>query len=333
MKVSIFDVAKKAGLSVVTVSRVLNNAQTVREKNRQKVLQAMKELDYHPNAAARSLAKGKTGVIGMIVTTLQDSFLDSIVQTVSSLLKDHGYYLALSVANYPQEEGVGRDFIEEDRVDGLLLLSPIHELSYLTELRNRNIPFVLIDHQTVQPDVHGVTVDNYTGGYEATRHLVELGHRSIAHIQGPGFFLSSIERERGFRQALDEAGLEPFAVEPGEFSIESGYQAVRQWLDQGQLPTALFAADDFTALGAINALTEAGLRVPEHMSIVGYDDQVLASELRPRLTTMRQPAEQIGKAAVDMLVKQMNGVSLTNRTVRLNSEIIVRESTAAPQSQ
>ncbi|GAC42666.1 LacI family DNA-binding transcriptional regulator [Paenibacillus popilliae] len=333
MKVSIFDVAKKAGLSVVTVSRVLNNARTVREKNRQKVLQAMKELDYHPNAAARSLAKGKTGVIGMVVTTLQDSFLDGIVKTVSSLLKDHGNYLALSVAKYPQEEGVGWDFIEENRVDGLLLLSPINELTYLTELRSRNTPFVLIDPQTIQPDVHGVTVDNYTGGYEATRHLVELGHRSIAHIQGPGFFLSAVERERGFRQALAESGLEPYAVESGEFSSESGYQAVRKWLEQGQLPTALFAADDFTALGAINALTEAGLRVPEHMSIAGYDDQRLASELRPRLTTMRQPAKQIGKAAVDMLVEQMNGVSLTNRIVRLHSELIVRESTAAPQSQ
>ncbi|MCE5171381.1 LacI family transcriptional regulator [Paenibacillus profundus] len=331
MKVSIFDVAKKAGLSVVTVSRVLNNASTVREKNRQKVLQAMKELDYHPNAAARSLAKGKTGVIGMIVTTLQDSYLDNIVQTVSVLLRDHGYYLALSVANHPLEEGAGSYLIQEDRVDGLLILAAVDEEPYVMELKKRKIPFVLIDNQKNHPAVSSVTVDNFKGGYEAAKHLIDLGHRSIAHIQGPQYFLSAIERERGFMQAMKEEGLEPFSIEPGEFTIQSGYDIVQKWLAQGQMPTGLFAADDFTAIGAINALRQAGCRIPDDVSVIGYDDQSLASELRPRLTTIRQPAVQMGKMAVDVLMKQINGVNKRSTTLKLNPEIIVRESTAPPQ--
>ena len=331
MKVSIFDVAKKAGLSVVTVSRVLNNASTVREKNRQKVLQAMKDLDYHPNAAARSLAKGKTGVIGMIVTTLQDSYLDNIVQTVSVLLRDHGYYLALSVANHPLEEGAGSYLIQEDRVDGLLILAAVDEEPYVMELKKRKIPFVLIDNQKNHPAVSSVTVDNFKGGYEAAKHLIDLGHRSIAHIQGPQYFLSAIERERGFMQAMKEEGLEPFSIEPGEFTIQSGYDIVQKWLAQGQMPTGLFAADDFTAIGAINALRQAGCRIPDDVSVIGYDDQSLASELRPRLTTIRQPAVQMGKMAVDVLMKQINGVNRRSTTLKLNPDIIVRESTAPPQ--
>ncbi|MCM3290249.1 LacI family transcriptional regulator [Paenibacillus sp. MER 180] len=331
MKVSIFDVAKKSGLSVVTVSRVLNNAKTVREKNRVKVLQAMKDLDYHPNAAARSLAKGKTGVIGMIVTTLQDSFLDSIVQSVYSLLKDHGYYLALSVASEPMEQGVGTDLIQEDRVDGMLILSAVHEEPYVVELKKRKIPFVLIDNQTIQPSVTNVNVDNYKGGYDATKHLIDLGHRSIAHIRGPKFFLSALERERGFRDAMRDAGLEPFAIEDGKFCIQSGYDAVQRWLHAGCMPTALFAADDFTAIGAINALWQAGYKVPDDMSVIGYDDQVIASQLRPKLTTMRQPAHQIGKVAVDLLMKQINGTNKRSISARLESDIVIRESTSAPK--
>lgn len=307
MKVSIFDVAKKSGLSVVTVSRVLNNATTVREKNRQKVLQAMKELDYHPNAAARSLAKGKTGVIGLILTTLQDSFLDDVVQHVSSQLKDYGYYLTLTVVNYPAEEGHGMDLIQEERVDGLLILSAVNDEQYVAELQKRNIPSVLIDNQMEQSQVPSVQVDNFKGGYEATRHLVDLGHKRIAHIQGPSYFLSAVNRERGFMKALNEAGLMPFAVEPGEFSISSGYAAARRWIEAGELPDAVFASDDYMAIGAINALIEAGYKVPEDVSVIGYDDQLISSQLRPRLSTVRQPSEQLARTAVDILMKQVNG--------------------------
>lgn len=330
MKVNIFDVAKKSGLSVVTVSRVLNNSTSVREKNREKVLKAIKELDYHPNAAARSLARGKTRIIGLIVTTLQDSFLDEVVKEVTDVLKAHGYYLALSVSSGMEDEE--HYLIQEDRVDGLIILSPVNEGPYVVELKKRKIPFVMVDNQKDIPSVSNVIVDNFKGGYDATKHLIELGHKKIAHLGGPAFFLSAIEREKGYLQALQEAGLEPFAVEQGEFTIKQGYKIARKWMEADSLPTAVFAGDDNLAIGFMNALSEVGIRVPQDVSVVGYDDQIFASALKPYLTTVRQPSAQIGKTAVDILLKQIDGNLKRSMTVKFDPELIVRESTAAPKS-
>ncbi|MGC5773085.1 LacI family DNA-binding transcriptional regulator [Paenibacillus pabuli] len=329
MKVSIFDVAKKSGLSVVTVSRVLNGAESVREKNRQKVLEAIKELDYRPSAAARSLARGKTGIVGLIVTTLLDSFFDAIVKELNEVLALHGYFLAVSVST-----GIGSDethyLIQEDRVDGLILLSPMEEDNYIVELKRRNIPYVLIDNQKPENDAFSVTIDNYKGGYAATKHLLDLGHTSIAHLSGQDMFRSTRERRSGFLHALGEKELAPFDMITGDFEIDFGYDTCRQWLREGRLPSAVFAGDDNIALGVVNALMEEGIRVPEQVSIVGYDDQYISSKLHPHLTTVRQPADRIGVAAADMLLKRMEGTMKRGANVRIDPELIVRESTGSP---
>ncbi|MHA6533143.1 LacI family DNA-binding transcriptional regulator [Paenibacillus sp. BAC0078] len=327
MKVSIFDVAKKSGLSVVTVSRVINGAGSVREKNRQKVLEAIKELDYRPNAAARSLASGRTGIIGLIVTTLQDSFFDAVVKELNELLALHGYFLAISVST-----GIGSDeshyLIQEDRVDGLILLSPMKEDNYIVELKRRGIPYVLIDNQQPGNDSYSITVDNFKGGYAAASHLLELGHTSIAHLCGQEMFRSTRERRGGFLKALEEKGLAPFEIVHGDFEIANGYDTARRWLSEGKLPTAVFAGDDNIALGVINALMEAGIRVPEEVAVIGYDDHIIASQLRPHLTTLRQPADKIGVAAADMLLKRISGTMKRGGGIRIDPELIVRESTS-----
>ncbi|WP_379132910.1 LacI family DNA-binding transcriptional regulator [Paenibacillus sp. sgz500958] len=329
MKVSIFDVAKKSGLSVVTVSRVLNRSDSVRPKNRDKVLQAMKELGYQPSAAARSLALGRTGIIGLTLMTLDDSFLDLVVKEINDRLTEHGYFLAISVYS-PEEDALQSPLFQEDRVDGVFLLSPIHEETYVQELKKKNLPFVMLDNQLKHPSVPSVIVNNRKGGYDAARHLIDLGHRKIAHISGPDPFLSSREREHGFRIALEEAGLVPHAVQRGEFTIASGYAIAQQWLESGDLPTAIFAADDNIALGVINALQYSGVRVPQEVSIVGFDDQSVASELHPRLTTVRQPAEKIGRYGVDLLLKWINESAIPDVSLPLQfePELIIRESTA-----
>ncbi|WP_438433784.1 LacI family DNA-binding transcriptional regulator [Gorillibacterium sp. sgz500922] len=331
MKVSIMDVAKKSGLSVVTVSRVLNQSASVRPKNREKVLQAMRELNYHPNASARSLASGRTGIIGLTLTTLHDSVLDAIVKEVNECLMDQGYFLALSISQ-GDEEAFRRSMFQEDRVDGVILLSPMNADLYVMELKKRKIPFVILDSQERYPAASMVFVNNFKGGYDATRHLIGLGHREIAFIGGPKSFLSSRERERGFLAALAEAGLTPFGVERREFDIPSGYSAASEWIAAGRLPTALFAADDFIALGAMDACKNAGIRVPDEISIVGFDDQVYASEFRPRLTTVRQPFENIGKHGVDLLLKRIREPGSRQVTLEFDPELIERESTAAPRS-
>jgi len=327
MKVSIFDVAKKSGLSVVTVSRVLNNSSSVRAKNREKVLQAMKELDYQPNASARSLALGKTGIIGLTITTLHDSFFDAVVKELNDRLAAHGYFLALSISK-SYEDAFHRSLFQEDRVDGVILLSPTDEDEYLSELKKKKIPFVMIDNSKNHPSVPSIVVDNFKGGYEATKHLIELGHTEIAHIAGPDMFLSSRERERGYLAALEDAGLKPYLAERGTFEIASGYEIAMRWIDEGKLPQALFAADDYIALGVIDACLNRGIRIPEKLSVVGFDDQKFASEFRPMLTTVRQPADKIGAAGVELLLGAMNDPGERKAALLIEPELIVRESTA-----
>ncbi|SEU23268.1 LacI family DNA-binding transcriptional regulator [Paenibacillus sp. NFR01] len=325
-KINIHDVAKKSGLSVVTVSRVLNGAASVRESNRQKVLAAMKALDYHPSAAARSLASGRTGVIGLIVSTLNDSFFDEVVKEVTGLLAMHGYYLAISVT--PETDTDNDHYlIREDRVDGMILLSPLAEDRYVPEMKRRGIPYVLIDNQEAENDVHAVNVDNFKGGYLAGRHLIAQGCRSIAHLCGSESFRSTRERRAGFLRALEEAGMSPFEVASGDYDIAAGYAAGRRWLSGGRLPDAVFAGDDHLALGLINALRESGVAVPGEVLVIGYDDQYLASRLRPHLSTLRQPADQIGRAAAELLLKRIGGKQVRGSGVVIEPELIMREST------
>jgi len=331
MKVSIFDVAKKSGLSVVTVSRVLNHSPSVRQKNREKVLQAMKDLDYHPNASARSLARGKTSIIGLELATLHDSVLDAIVSEINERLAEQGYFLALSISQ-GDEDAFKRSMFKEDRVDGVILLSPANADIYAMELKKQKIPFVILDSQQRDLSAPSVFVNNYKGGYDATKHLIELGHTEIAHIGGPSSFLSSRERERGFLQALGEAGLEAYCIEQGNFDIPSGYDIASGWIESGKLPTAIFAADDFMALGAMDAFKNAGIRIPRDISVVGFDDQIYASEFRPGLTTARLPFENIGKYGVDILLKLIKDPSKRAVTFEFDPELIIRESTAAPRT-
>lgn len=327
MKVSIFDVAKKSGLSVVTVSRVLNNSTSVRAKNKEKVLQAMKELNYHPNASARSLARGKTGIIGLTLTTLHDSFLDAVVKEVNDRLAEQGYFLALSIST-GFEDTFHRSLFQEDRVDGIILLSPINEDEYVMELKKKKIPFIMIDNQQRNPSVTSIIVDNFKGGYEATKHLIDLRHTEIAHIGGPDPYLSSRERERGYLFALEEAGLTSTRIERGNFDISSGYRITKQWIDSGSLPSAIFASDDNIALGVMDACMNEGIRIPQDISIVGFDDHIFASEFRPRLTTVRQPTDKIGSKGVELLLGAINDPAKRNVTVLIEPELIIRESTA-----
>ncbi|WP_334072490.1 MULTISPECIES: LacI family DNA-binding transcriptional regulator [Paenibacillus] len=322
---NIHDVAKKSGLSVVTVSRVLNNSPSVREANRQKVLQAIEELNYQPNSAARSLVRGKTGVIGMSITNFNDSFYDRVIRVVNRKLAEQGYFLALSIAENEVEDNF---LFQRDRVDGIILLSPLRENEYVVELKRKNIPFVLLDNQFQHEDVPSVVVDNYQGGYEATKHLIDLGHTQIAHIGGPSVFLSVEERKRGYVQALNEADLTPFGMEFCGFTVSSGYEVAKRWIREDKLPTAIFSGDDFIALGVVQALREEGILVPHDISVVGFDDQQFVGEFFPRLTTVRQPEAQMGSIGVDLLLKLINGEVMPAAVTKLAPQFLVRESTA-----
>lgn len=332
MKVNIYDVAAKCGLSVVTVSRVINGSPSVREYNRKKVYEAMTELGYNPNAAARSLAKGKTGIIGLLIPNLNDSFFNNIVRAVNNSLMQYGYFLAISLMEAPENStGHGLNYLfQEKRVDGLLVLTPLNEEEYILEIKKRNIPFVLLDNQKVHSSVFSILVDNYKGGYDAAKHLLNLGHKKLGYIGAPEIYLSSREREKGFLSALQEAGIEPFIMERGDFDVSSGYEITKKWLREGTAPTGIFAADDYIALGAMDAIKEAGFSVPGDISVCGYDDDFLCSKLHPHMTTVRQPAEEMGKRGVEVLMQIIQENQKRSLTIKLEPQLIIRQSTGTP---
>lgn len=332
MKASIYDVAKKAGVSVVTVSRVINNATTVRATSKEKVMKAIKELNYQPNSAAQSLARGRSNVIGLLIPNLTDPFIMEVVDAVDRALEKKGYFLALSViGGNDKDSDVRSNFLfQHDRVDGVLILTPIFEEDYVTSLKDKNIPFVIMDNQIFPYTVSSIVVDNFKGGYEATRHLLELGHSKIGCIGGPYHLLSAEHRVNGFEVALKEVGLKPFVVERGEFDIEAGYNVTASWIENDQLPTAVICGDDHIAFGVLDALRANNISVPEEVSVVGYDDHPFASQLHPHLTTVRQPAVEVGIKGVEALFDQMSGKKKNNIVIKLEPELIPRSTTAMP---
>ncbi len=332
MKASIYDVAKKAGVSVVTVSRVINNATTVRASSKEKVMKAIKALNYQPSSAAQSLARGRTNVIGLLIPNLTDPFIMEVVDSVDRALEEKGYFLALSViGGHEHDSDVRSNFLfQHDRVDGVLILTPIFEEEYVTSLKEKNIPFVIMDNQIFPYTVSSIVVDNIKGGYEVTRHLLELGHSKIGCIGGPCSLLSADHRVTGFQNALDEVGLKPFVLERGEFDVATGYNLVDKWIEEERLPTAIICGDDHIAFGAIDALRKHQLNVPKDISVIGYDDHPFASQLHPHLSTVKQPAVEVGVKGVEALFDQMRGERKNNIVIKLEPELIPRSTTSTP---
>ncbi len=333
MKASIYDVAKTAGVSVVTVSRVINNATTVRKTSKEKVMKAIKELNYQPNSAAQSLARGRSNVIGLLIPNLTDPFIMEVVDSVDRELEKRGYFLALSViGRHDDDSDVRSNFLfQQDRVDGILILTPIFQEEYVSSLKGKEIPFVIMDNQLFPYTVSSIVVDNFKGGYDVTRHLLELGHLKFGCIGGPSELLSAEHRVDGFSVALKEVGLEPFVIERGNFDVESGYTVVKKWIEKDSLPSAIICGDDHIAFGAIDALREHQIRIPEDISIVGFDDHPFASQLHPHLTTVRQPAVEIGAKGVEALLNEMKGKEQQNVVVKLEPQLIKRLTTGVPK--
>lgn len=331
MNVNIYDVAKKAGVSVVTVSRVLNNSPNVREKNRQKVMDAINELDYKPNAAARSLARGNTGMIGLVMPTIDDPFMSRVMSTVERTLRDKGMFLVVSFALDDVDFGESNcvKLFREDRVDGILIMSPIKDEGYIMELKKRDFPFVLLDQHHTDMQVPSVTVDNFYGGYQAAMSLIKGGAKRVAHICGPELYESGAERLNGYKKALEDSGLEvdENIITQGNFTVEGGFRAASKWFENGIIPDGIFAADDNTAFGVLDAARKFKLKVPRDLLVIGYDDHPFASSLHPGLSTVRQPAEEMGENGVEMLINVIKGRIKRAATITIKPQVVLRDTT------
>ncbi len=341
---SIRDVARQAGVSVSTVSRVLNDRPDVAQATRERVLQTIAEMHYHPNAQAVGLSRRSTRVVALVVPDVISPFCISMIESVQNNLRERGYWLLLAASGVFTEHQTRQAHLIEElgrsrRIDGLLVLTPLeNSLRPLRELARDGLPSILIDMQYDGTDLNYITVNNYRGGYLAAEHLLQLGYREIATLCGPLWMHVSRDRLDGYQAALRDWGVPvhpEWTVPAQDFDEESGCRGMRTLLAAERRPQAIFAASDRIAFGAIGALDKAGLRVPEDMAIVGFDDIPVSANFRPPLTTVRQPLEYMGQIAVEhldgLLIGKINGHQFLQAT--METEIVVRVSCGIDKSQ
>ena len=333
--VTIVDVAREANVSYSTVSRVVNNFPHVKPETRERVEAAMVKLGYVANLQARSLAGGRSQVIGMLIYELDTSYHVEIVKGVDAEIANANYDLMLSTTH--KRKGKESSYVTQlaqGMADGLLLVLPRNLEFYKKELDRRGFPYVLIDHPGLEcDDCSAVLTANWQGAYNATCYLIELGHRRIGFVTGFIEVASAQDRLAGYQAALRDHGLlvDPELICKGDFLEPSGFEAGRKFLQLGKPPTAVFASSDMCAFGVMKAVQEAGCRVPTDVSIVGFDDIPEASYMRPMLTTVRQPLRSMGQVATRILIERIEDPTLPTKRVEFPTELIVRESCQSPE--
>jgi LacI family transcriptional regulator len=325
---TIKDIAQQANVSKSTVSRVLNGKSVVNQQTRATVLEAMNSLGYKPNVFARSLASGRSMTVGVVTQNIGSPFYDMIMQGVIQGFSGTGYSPIFVDGQW--EKGTQLDVINTllgRRVDGLLILGGDTSEKDLGELIDR-LPTIVVARDLPEWKHQCIYVDNRGAAYDATRHLIDFGHRDIAIIRGIKHHQDAIRRFEGYSQALAEAGiqLDPELVLEGNFTAQSGILGINSLLMRGKSFTALFCANDMVAYGARLALQRKGIRVPEDVSLVGFDDQAESAFVTPPLTTVRQPGAEMGKAAAKGLLKLIKGESCVLPVLR--AELQLRESVA-----
>lgn len=327
---TIKDVAEKAGVSISTVSHVINGTRFVSEELIQRVLTVMEELHYHPNTLAQGLRRGDTKTIGLIVPDNSNPFFAEIAHTIEDLGFQNGYSVILCNSHGDLDrEATYLDLLISKQVDGVIFISAGSNPEHLGELISRNIPVVVADRDLEYDSVDVVLVNNEKGGYKATRYLLDLGHTKIACVTGPTELTPSAARYRGYLNALNGAGLSinDSYVITGDFQVDGGERAMLQLFALDSPPTAVFLCNDLMAFGAFRALRKLNRHVPEEISIIGFDDIKLASIITPALTTVAQPLSDLAKTAVNLLINRIqHGGDVKTERIILDPVLVVRDS-------
>ena len=326
---TIIDVAATAGVSKSVVSLVLRGSSNVSEEKRRLVLAASAELGYRPNGVARSLVQRRSNLFGILLSDLHNPFFAEVIAGVQAEAGATGYNTIMSVVDHRAlAERRALDTLLELRIDGLILASPMPEISVIA-LASKEVPVVLVARRARIGSVDSVSNDDSTGAALVVQHLADLGHQSIAHIDGGGGTGAS-ERRKGYERAMQRNGRNAFSrVIPGSYTDEGGRQGVAALFDgDAPRPTAIFVANDLAALGAMSALAKRGLRVPKDVSVVGYDNTALAAVSQINLTTVDQPRHDMGRTAVTLLLERLAGRRDTVRHVMMPPTLVVRGTTA-----
>ncbi len=326
---TVTDVARAAGVSAMTVSRVINQQTRVADGTRQRVLAAMRELDFRPNLMAQGLASGRSRTIGVLTedTTLWGP--SAALNGIEVAARDRGYAVTIAHLTESGSDAVvrGANLMRSRYSDGVVLVQP--RMTANSEALPPGLPPMVAIHAGLQGEYPLVGVDQRLGARMATEHLLELGHRSVHHLAGPPNWYESVEREAGWRRALADAGAEVSEPVRGDWSAKSGYLAASELLDRDDV-TAVFCANDEMALGLLHAVHARGIRCPEQLSIVGFDDNPMAEYFTPGLTTIRQDFNEIGRLSVGLLLDMIESGDSTAEHITLEPTLVVRASALPP---
>ena len=335
-RVTIRDIARLAGVSVATVSRVLNDRPDVSPETRDAVMREIRANGFTTNRSARALSVGRTGLVGLTVPIIRADYFAAILAGASEALYEQEMRLVLCTTLHEHDREVSLlERLMDGATDGAIIMLPEESSEELRALQASGYPFVVADPR--KPLDHGipaVSAAHLAGAKAATDHLLGLGHRRIGHITGPRGWAATEDRISGFQASLAAAGVlpDPRLVREGDFEVPSGHVAAGSLLDLDDPPTAIFASNDNMAAGALRAARERGLRVPDDLSVVGFDDAEIAPMVTPPLTTVRQPLAELGRTAVSLLVRLLDGQRVDASRVELGTQLVVRESTAPANS-
>lgn len=321
-------VARQAGVSTATVSHVINKTHYVTDETRDKVLRAIQELNFRPNLVARNLRRQSSDVIGLIISDVTNAFFTSVIRGVEDVAHQNHYTVVLcNTDEDPEKERYYVEVMLQRQVVGLIMAPTTGNHEYLQDLMNRGLRVVLLDRKAAGLDAPAVVLDNQRAAYEATAHLIELGHRRIGVVAGLAGLTTTQGRVAGYRQALAAAGIpeDPELIVTGDSRLEGGGRAVSRLMEQPKRPTAVFVTNGLMTIGVMRALHEQGLNVPQDVALVGFDDFPWADAFHPRLTTVAQPTYELGAEAARLLLDPAAPAD----DVVLPPRLIVRESCGA----
>jgi len=324
MRKTLKDVAEKAGVSISVASRVLGNYGYVSEETRRKVLEIAKEIGYQPDVVARSLKTKQTYSIGVIISDITTFFFTSVVRGIEDVANQNGYNVTLCNSDEdPDKESEYLKVLYGRKVDGLIISATGKNTVYLKKLIRAGMPVVLLDRGIKDIETTEVLIDNREGAYRAVNHLISLGHKRIGIINGIRGIMTTEERFEGYRKALQENGipLEDELIKYGDFRVEKGKEAMEEFIKMANSPTAIFVSNETMTTGALLALKENKVKIPQDIAIVGFDDPVWAPLIDPPLTAVRQPSYSIGTIACQVLLQK---IRKSNRGRPLHEEIVLK---------
>jgi len=333
-KMDIRTVAQLANVSIATVSRTINRVTTVNPKMAKRVWEAIEKLDYFPNTQARALVSGRSRLLGLIVSEITNPFFPELIHWFEDIAVQHGYEIFIGSTNYdPRRMSLCIRRMLERRAEGVAVMTFGVEKPLLEQLADRKVPLVFVDVGPESPRISLLRVDYRHGIRQGVQHLAALGHRDIAFISGPKRLHSAQSRLAAFSKSLEECGIpsDPAWLVEGDHTMEGGIEAMDRLLTSRHIPTAVMCSNDMTAIGVLHKLYRAGLRVPDDLSVIGFDDIHIAQVTIPPLTTIQMSCFELARAAVTALRAHVEEGGEVKRSYKINTNLVVRESTGYPK--